>query len=145
ALLAFTLVCVGFGLTMAVKRWRQLATVLFISTAGLFSLWCVNVYFVNVSPHWGQRETIMAYYEHRSGVQEPLVAYQMNWKGENFYTGNRMATFVSSGKKFKSWIAKQREAGKSTFFFTTEHTRIANLKRELGDVKDFDLLTDEAL
>ena len=24
----------------------------------------------------------------RSGPEEPLVAYQMNWKGENFYTGN---------------------------------------------------------
>lgn len=144
-LLAFTLVCVGFGLGMAVRRWRALATTLFISTAGLFSLWCVNFYFVNVSPHWGQRETVLAYYQHRSSAEEPLVAYQMNWKGENFYTGNRMATFVSSGKKFKTWVTKQRETGKSTFFFTTEHTRIKNLKRELGEVDEFELLTDETL
>ena len=24
----------------------------------------------------------------RGSAEEPLVAYQMNWKGENFYTGN---------------------------------------------------------
>ena len=67
----------------------------------------------------------------------------MNWKGENFYTGNRMATFVSSGAKFKSWIEKKRQAGTSTFFITTEHTRIKTLKKELGNVESFDPLTDE--
>jgi hypothetical protein len=56
-----------------------------------------------------------------------------------------MATFVSSGKKFKQWITKEREAGKTTFFFTTEHARINNLKKELGSPEDFELLTDESL
>ena len=28
---------------------------------------------------------------------EQLVAYQMNWKGENFYTGNHVPAFVSTG------------------------------------------------
>ena len=26
----------------------------------------------------------------------------MNWKGENFYTGNRLPAFVSTGAKFKN-------------------------------------------
>ena len=29
-----------------------------------------------------------------------LVAYQMNWKGENFYTGNHVPAFVSTGSTF---------------------------------------------
>lgn len=143
--LAFTLVCVAFTLAMAVTKWRATAAVLLSSSAFLFSVWCVNVYFVNLAPHWGQRETMLAYYQQRNGPQEQLVAFQMNWKGENFYTGNRMATFVSSGKKFKTWITEQREAGKNTFFFTTEHTRLKNLKKELDDPPSFEVLTDETL
>jgi hypothetical protein len=144
-LLAATLVAVAFTLAMAIARWRKTAAVLLTSTAFLFSVWCVNVYFVNVAPHWGQRETMLAYYRHRKGPEEQLVAYQMNWKGENFYTGNRMATFVSSGKKFKSWVTEERQGGKSTFFFTTEHTRLKNLKKELDDPANFEVLTDETL
>ncbi len=143
--LAFTLVCVAFTLLMAVHRWRRSASVLLCSAAALFSCWCVNVYFVKVAPHWGQRETIMAYYENRESEREPLVAYQMNWKGENFYSGNQMATFVASGKKFKTWITEEREAGKRTFYFTTEHNRVKNLRKELDNPDSFDVLTDETL
>lgn len=143
--LAATLVAVAFTLAMAVTRWRRSAAVLLCSTAFWFSAWCADVYFVNVAPHWGQRETMLAYYQHRNGPDEQLVAYQMNWKGENFYTGNRMATFVSSGKKFKSWITEERQAGRSTFYFTTEHSRLKNLKKELDDPPSFEVLTDEAL
>jgi hypothetical protein len=56
-----------------------------------------------------------------------------------------MATFVSSGKKFKTWITEERQAGKSTFYFTTEHTRLKNLKKELDDPPSFEVLTDETL
>lgn len=143
--LAATVVAVLFTLGMAVTRWRKTSAVLLCSTGFLFSVWCADVYFVNVSPHWGQRETMLAYYQHRKGADEPLVAYQMNWKGENFYTGNRMATFVSSGKKFKTWITDERKAGRSTFFFTTEHSRLKNLKKELDDPPSFEVLTDEKL
>ncbi len=33
----------------------------------------------------------------------PLVAYQLNWKGENFYTGNNVAIFISSGAPLR-WL-----------------------------------------
>ena len=105
----------------------------------------MGVYLMEIAPHWGQRETMMAYYQHREGPEEKLVAYQMNWKGENFYTGNYMATFVSSGKKFTKWINKQRRQGVRTMFFTTEHSRIRSLKRELSDPEGFEVLTDETL
>lgn len=136
-----TVSCAG----MAAARWHRHFAVMLSFVGVLFSAWCVNIYLVELSPHWGQRETIAAYYQHRQSPEEPLVAYQMNWKGENFYTGNRMATFVSSGKKFTRWIEKQRERGKQTFFFTTEHTRISRLKRELKDPEQFDVLTNKEL
>ena len=65
----------------------------------------------------------------------------MNWKGENFYTGNRMATFVSSGSTFKRWLQKQRLRGVNTMFFTTEHSRVGTLQREIGSVRKFERLT----
>ena len=33
----------------------------------------------------------------------------MNWKGENFYTGNHVPAFVSSGKKFQDYLADERK------------------------------------
>ena len=88
---------------------------------------------------------MQAYYEHRSTPKEPLGAYQMNWKGENFYLGNKMPAFVSSGKKFKQWMKKQKKLGVKVFFFTTEHSRISSLKRELDNPKKFDVLTTKKL
>jgi hypothetical protein len=103
------------------------------------------VYLVSVAPHWGQRETILAYYRARKGPEEPFVAYQMNWKGENFYTGNRVPAFVSSGSKFKTWVTEQKKNGVRVMFFTTEHSRVSSLKSELGLVKEFKLLTGREL
>ena len=52
-----------------------------------------NVYLIDLSPHWGQRELIKRYYEERASDKEPLIAWQMNWKGENIYTGNRVHVY----------------------------------------------------
>ena len=60
-----------------------------------------------------------------------LVAYQMNWKGENFYTGNHVPAFVSTGSTFTTWLKKQRETGVKVMYFITEHGRIGGLKSEV--------------
>ena len=142
---AFTIVSAGLALGFALPKLRRHALALFSIVAILWTAWGLDVYLVNASPHWGQRETILAYYSARKGPEEPFVAYQMNWKGENFYTGNRVPAFVSSGAKFKSWISEQKKKGTKVMFFTTEHTRIAALKGELGPVKDFRVLTDRTV
>ncbi|MEI9941370.1 MAG: glycosyltransferase family 39 protein [Pseudomonadota bacterium] len=142
---AFTVVSALLALGFAWPSLRRHALALFALVAVLWTAWGLDVYLVNASPHWGQRETILAYYAARKGPEEPFVAYQMNWKGENFYTGNRVPAFVSSGAKFKSWIAEQKKKGTKVMFFTTEHSRIASLKSELGPVKDFKVLTDRSL
>jgi hypothetical protein len=86
---------------------------------------------VYVAPHWGQHDILAAYYADRSGPQEPFVAYQMNWKGENFYTGNKVPAFVSSGAPFASWLKKQRESGVRAVYVVTEHGRVGGLKNEI--------------
>jgi hypothetical protein len=107
--------------------------------------WGINVYLVQIAPHWSQRETISEYYKRRAGPEEPLVAYLLNWKGEIFYTGNDVPVFVSSGKPFSDWVESLKKNGVTVMFFTTEHSRVGTLQRELGSPQQFDLITDKTL
>jgi hypothetical protein len=126
-------------------RLRGAATALFLATCVGFSVWVCNVYLPTIAPHWGQRDTLAEYYRRRRGPEEPLVSFQMNWKGENFYTGNRTAAFITTGETFKKYIADQRAAGRGVLFFTLEHSRIGNLRSDLGKVSRLDVLTDARL
>lgn len=130
---------------MLLPRLRTHATIAFGATCFCFALFNLDIYMVRAAPHWGQRETIATYYATRSGPEEPLVAYQMNWKGENFYTGNHIPAFVSTGQKFRDWVSEQRATGTRVMYFTTEHSRMSTLKNELGRVKSFQVLTKEEL
>ena len=111
----------------------------------LWTGWGLDRYLVKIAPHWSQRETVIEYYKRRKSPEEWLVAYQMNWKGENIYTGNHLITFVASGEKFKSWVDEQRKSKHPVMFVTTEHTRISSLKSEIGKLKKLDVVTDKAL
>jgi 4-amino-4-deoxy-L-arabinose transferase-like glycosyltransferase len=145
ALMAFTFVAAACCAAFAVRRIETHAVVAMCAVAVWWTVWGVNVYLVKASPHWGQRETVLAYYAHRRGPEEPFVAYQMNWKGENFYTGNRLPAFVSSGAKFKEWLEEQKNKGVRVMYFTTEHSRLNPLKTELGKVASFTVVTTKQL
>ncbi len=99
---------------------------------------------VKTSPHWGQHEIIEAYYADRSSPDERLVAYQMNWKGENFYTSNHAAVFVSTGAPFASWLKSEREKGAKVMYFVAEHSRIGGLKSEVK-AKAYREITDKTM
>ncbi|HEX6838661.1 MAG TPA: hypothetical protein VF334_18920, partial [Polyangia bacterium] len=45
---------------------------------------------VELSPHWAQKHVIASYYNMRKGPEEPLIAWQLYWRGENFYTRNEI-------------------------------------------------------
>jgi 4-amino-4-deoxy-L-arabinose transferase-like glycosyltransferase len=128
-------------LALAVPAWRRWAVLALLGTGLCASVWCMDIYLPRVAPHWGQRENISEYYRARRGPDELLVAYAQNWMGENFYTGNRVATFKSPGQTFKRWLTEQRNKGTQVLFFTTEHSTIPRLKRELGSVRAFEQLT----
>jgi hypothetical protein len=68
----------------------------------------------------------------------------MNWKGENFYTGNKIPAFVSSGATFTTWLKQQREKGVKVMFFITEHGRVGGLKSEVA-AKSYREVTDKVL
>jgi 4-amino-4-deoxy-L-arabinose transferase-like glycosyltransferase len=145
-LAAFSLVAVGLMVLLVLRRYRSHLVAMTMAVGIAWAAWGVNIYLVKASPHWGQREIILAYYRHRAGPEEPIVAYQMNWKGENFYTGNRIPAFVSSGANFKTWIDEQRKAGVKTMYFVTEHGRSKGLQNELGKAAaSFETVTDRVL
>jgi hypothetical protein len=144
-LTGFTLVAAVLSLLLAFKRWRPHVTAAICALGVLWCVWGVNVYHYKTAPHWGQRETVLAYYSDRKSPNEPFVSYQMNWKGENFYTGNRTPAFVSSGQRFKEWIEEEKSKGVRVMYFTTEHGRIGALKSEIGQHKKFDVITTPEL
>jgi hypothetical protein len=144
ALLGFGVVAVLGCAALAVRVVRGHAVAAMGTLGFLWALWGVDVYMEKTAPHWGQREVIEAYYGDRSSADELLVAYQMNWKGENFYTGNRIPAFKSTGAAFTSWIEKKREEGIKVMYFLTEHGRVGGLKSEVRG-KAYRELTDKTL
>ncbi len=136
----------GFGITATVlfalmaPRWtRAVASRAALGTALLFSAWCLNVYMPDLAPHWGMENLFERYYEERSGPEEPVLAFQMNWKGENFYTGNRVHTFVDiDPAKLREWADNNR--GK-TIFVVTERGRVSSLRRVFPGVEVEEMTT----
>jgi hypothetical protein len=110
-------------------RWRA-GRALALAVGAVTSAFLADVYVAQIAPHFGQRAVVDAYYEDRK-AHEPLVAYQLNWKGENFYTGNHLALYVSSGPPMQAWVDKLFTRGERTVYFLTEHGRVASLRAEL--------------
>ena len=77
-----------------------------------------------VAPSWSQKGPIAAYYENRRSPEERLIAYQLYWRGETFYTSNEIyegptedrTVFDQEGadEKLKEWISRHR--GRRAFF-----------------------------
>jgi 4-amino-4-deoxy-L-arabinose transferase-like glycosyltransferase len=144
ALTGFGAVAVLLSLGLAVRVVRRHAVVAMCAFALCWGIWGLDVYMEKTAQHWGQHEVIEAYYANRTSSEEMLVAYQMNWKGENFYTGNRIPAFVSTGAAFTTWMKKKRDEGEKVMFFVTEHGRVGGLKSEVA-AKKYDLITDTTL
>jgi len=144
ALVGFGAVAVALSIALAVRAVRRHAVVAMCAFAFVWGLWGLDVYMEKTAQHWGQHEVIAAYYANRASPDEVLVAYQMNWKGENFYTGNRIPAFVSTGATFTNWMKKKREEGAKVMYFITEHGRIGGLKSEVA-AKSYREITDKTL
>jgi hypothetical protein len=139
----------AFGVVMSVLvaasifvRLRPVATRALLASSLLFSVWVLDVYMVDLSPHWGMRELIYSYYDARESEDEHLLAWQMNWKGENFYTANRVYVFVDlDNRKVREYI--DAHEGERTFF-VLEHTRMGSFRGVMGS-REIREVTDKRL
>jgi 4-amino-4-deoxy-L-arabinose transferase-like glycosyltransferase len=140
-LTGFAIVAGLVVLLAAVPVIRAAAARAFLGVALAFTLWALDVYIIDLSPHWGQRELVKRYYEDRRSNAEPLVAWQMNWKGENFYSGNHVQVFVQlDNRALTEWLARQPEG--SRVFFMLEHGRLANLRNIVRGAEIENLTTE---
>ncbi len=109
------------------QAWRSIAWRGMMGLGIAFCAWALNVYTVDLADHWGIRNLTERYYEDRQSADEPLVAWQMNWKGENFYTGNRVYVFAEvDNKRIKKWLEENR--GRRAYF-VLEHKRFQSFKK----------------
>jgi 4-amino-4-deoxy-L-arabinose transferase-like glycosyltransferase len=111
----------------AFGKWRPVAVRALVGLSVVFCAWGLNVYMADLSDHWGFRGLAARYYADRESPDEPLVAWQMNWKGENFYTGNRVHVFAETdNKRIREWF-EQNQGRKA--YFVLEHHRFEAFKR----------------
>jgi 4-amino-4-deoxy-L-arabinose transferase-like glycosyltransferase len=82
----FALATIGLG----VRRLVRPSIVALSATAVLFTWFLLDVFMVKVAPFWSQKYGLAAYYKHRRSPDEKLVAYQMYWRGETFYSKNEI-------------------------------------------------------
>ena len=126
------------------RRRRARATVGLGGVALVFTAVLLDSYLRAASSDGGQRGIYEAYSRSRGGSAAPLVAYQLNWKGENFYTGNNVALFIASGAPLRTYLEARKRSGEGTVYFVTERGRVAGLRSELGAVRSFSEMTDRA-
>lgn len=111
----------------SLRPWRAVAIRSFLAVAVLFCIWSLDVYMVDLAPHWSIRELAARYYAERKSGEEPLIAWQMNWKGENFYTGNRVYVFAETdNERMRKWL-KENQGRKA--YFVLEHKRLDRFKQ----------------
>src|SRR6185369_8494078 len=73
---AFTAIAAVLMLLLMVTRIRRQVVAGMLGLGVVFAAWGLDDYFMKVSPHWGQRETMIAYYQAAREIPGPVVAYQ---------------------------------------------------------------------
>jgi hypothetical protein len=111
---------------------------LFAAVAIVWSLFVADRFLIELSAHWSQKQVLASYYAQRRDAGEPLVAWQLYWRGENFYTRNEIyrspdpnerAVFLeNSAKQAQQYFANH--AGRRVFFIV-ERTKFEGLRQQL--------------
>lgn len=136
------------GLWMAIgflSKSRAMLVGAFAATALVFALYGSWVHWRRLSPHWAQRDIFWTYYEESCASpgdrgralapwrmpacspHEPIAAYLMNWRGETFYSQNRVRQIKDPGKLIEFVKQPGRE------YVIVEQARHQGMVQTLGD------------
>lgn len=129
----------GLGIAACLLVWlRPQHTGLGLALAALLSLGLNQGVLAYDAPHYGQRELVSRYFAQRRSPDTPLVAFQMYWLGENFYSNNH----VHAEKSFERAPVQRLIEGYrgQEAFFLVQHDRMERLRRWL-DARSFEALT----
>jgi 4-amino-4-deoxy-L-arabinose transferase-like glycosyltransferase len=92
----------------------------------VFTWFLLDVYMMKVAPYWSQKYGLAAYYKHRRSPDEKLIAYNMYWRGETFYSKNEIYDhrlppeektvfdMDQADEKLQGWVANHR--GRRVYF-----------------------------
>jgi len=121
-----TIVGVGSGFMVIFYLLRKKGHTLgaFLAMAIVFGAWISHHHFNMLSPHWSQAHLFKTYYEERQG-NEPIYAYQLNWRGETFYSRNRVVQVKEKGANERM---RQVVDQPGREFIITEQSRFQTLK-----------------
>jgi 4-amino-4-deoxy-L-arabinose transferase-like glycosyltransferase len=105
---------------------RQVVVWSVIGLAVAFALFLGWFHWRKLSPHWTQRDLFWTYYQ-QSTPDEPIAAYQMNWRGETFYSKNTVKQ-IGRGAAPQGNLADFLAAPGPRKWFLVEQGRLAGLK-----------------
>ena len=86
-----------------------------------------------LSPHWSQRDLFWLYYQ-KSQPDEPIGAYQMNWRGETFYSRNTVRQVGRPGAPNATLADFMNGPGQRKWFLV-EQSRLNGLRQALGGAR----------
>jgi 4-amino-4-deoxy-L-arabinose transferase-like glycosyltransferase len=123
-LIGFAAVLGAFTLGLSWRRVHRAALIGLCLTAVAFTYFLLDGYLRKVTPYWTQKGLIASYYKQRRSPNEHLLAWQMYWRGENFYTANEIfqgpreerTVFLGDRnvENLKDWMNRHR--GRRAFF-----------------------------
>jgi 4-amino-4-deoxy-L-arabinose transferase-like glycosyltransferase len=127
-----------FAIASALIAWQRARTIATIATIGVavaFTYFLLDVYIRTAASHWSQKPLIAQYYRDRHSPYERLLAWQLYWRGENFYTQNEIYEGPSNertvflgdrnAENLKDYVSNHK--GKRMFFLI-ERTRLDGLR-----------------
>lgn len=117
--------------------WRNRTTWGFFLLAGaLFTLHLIVWYMPAVGPHWSQKQLHAIYFQCRRDPGQRLIAWQLNWRGENFYSKNKVVPLMETdNKEFLEYLRRYRARTReeiSARFIVLEASRYQRLVNVLN-------------
>jgi 4-amino-4-deoxy-L-arabinose transferase-like glycosyltransferase len=112
---------------------RRVAVFAVAALALAFAVFCGWFHWRKLSPHWTQRDLFWEYF-HQSSPSEPIAAYQMNWRGETFYSRNTVRQVGRPGAPAAALADFMNGPGQRKWLLV-EHTRLAGLRQALGPAR----------
>lgn len=109
---------------------RNVAVLALVGLALSFAVFLGWFHWRKLSPHWTQRDLFWEYY-HQSQPGEPIGAYQMNWRGEQFYSKNTVREVVRQGAPMCTLAEFVNGPGPRKWLLV-EQARLGNLRQALG-------------
>jgi 4-amino-4-deoxy-L-arabinose transferase-like glycosyltransferase len=97
-----------------------------VAGAVVVAVFAVHVFWARASAHWSQRWIFATLHEERR-ADEPIIAFQMDWKGETFYSKN---TDIQIKKNAGDLRTAVQRPGRE--FVLVQTDRLDNLKSALG-------------